>query len=200
MYIFMTQAEGSVELFDCNPALAFILANALVFGSAKLVDEHRYLMSLYKKRQMDILKLLGFPEGETDCKILCKVDVGALTIGNLLKLREALKDRAVRKWFEQLPLITNEIIILTGNPLWRNMLTSTLLLELATYDVPTDFQGVFGWIQDAAHWSSEHPLALGKMSSVQQLMNHWDEIEGLVNAGRKVRRVAGGETISLWRG
>lgn len=153
MYVFMSRNEEGIALFDGNPALAFLKANVRVFEHA------------------------GFSEEEKYRETLRKVDVWALNVSNLLRLRQALTDQEICKWFADLPCITNEIILLTGNQLWRNMLTFDLLRQLADDDIPMDFREIFPWIFDTAHWSSESPLVLGRISSVEQLVNRWSEIE-----------------------
>ena len=120
------------ELAVGNPTLAFALANSnLLRGSppeAAAVQARWYC----HKKQRDLLEWLGFPGTEPVARLLRKISPGAVTPSALHRLRLALlADPRTLKLLAPLPTINGDILELATIPKYINLLTPSLLREMA---------------------------------------------------------------------
>ena len=132
LMVLVRNEPWAMELAVGNPTLAFALANSnLLRGSppeAAAVQARWYC----HKKQRDLLEWLGFPGTEPVARLLRKISPGAVTPSALHRLRLALlADPRTLKLLAPLPTINGDILELATIPKYINLLTPSLLREMA---------------------------------------------------------------------
>jgi hypothetical protein len=136
LYRLLARCPGSDDLVDCNPALAFALANSRGFHPvSRPLDSARRLL---RRKQRDILGWLGFPATDRARRVLAKVPAEQVSVPVLFRLRRILqRDAEAANWLSHLPRITDETInILT---FYRAALSMPLLLDLQGADTRSEY-------------------------------------------------------------
>ncbi len=136
MLSFIARCGGpAADLVQSNPALAFALANNWIFHKPAVqrpLRSARALLGLGKK-QREILRWLGFPGSNAGRKILGKVLSCAISIPNLLYLRQAMEDPDVFKMMSHLSWLNAGVIRIITDPRLLPLVTFSFLEELANY-------------------------------------------------------------------
>ena len=132
LMVLVRNEPWAMELAVGNPTLAFALANSnLLRGSppeAAAVQARWYC----HKKQRDLLEWLGYPGTEPVARLLRKISPGAVTPSALHRLRLALlADPRTLKLLAPLPTINGDILELATIPKYINLLTPSLLREMA---------------------------------------------------------------------
>lgn len=132
LMVLVRNEPWAMDLAVGNPTLAFALANSnLLRGSppeAAAVQARWYC----HKKQRDLLEWLGFPGTEPVARLLRKISPGAVTPSALHRLRLALlADPRTLKLLAPLPTINGDILELATIPKYINLLTPSLLREMA---------------------------------------------------------------------
>lgn len=132
LMVLVRNEPWAMDLAVGNPTLAFALANSnLLRGSppeAAAVQARWYC----HKKQRDLLEWLGFPGTEPIARLLRKISPGAVTPSALHRLRLALlADPRTLKLLAPLPTINGDILELATIPKYINLLTPSLLREMA---------------------------------------------------------------------
>ena len=132
LMVLVRNEPWAMDLAVGNPTLAFALANSnLLRGSppeAAAVQARWYC----HKKQRDLLGWLGFPGTEPVARLLRKISPGAVTPSALHRLRLALlADPRTLKLLAPLPTINGDILELATIPKYINLLTPSLLREMA---------------------------------------------------------------------
>lgn len=125
------RCPGSLELYESNPAMAFALANNLVFHKPAVSQPYRAARSLIGQKQIKLAEWMRFPASKRGVRILSKITPGSLSAKSLYFFREAIHDPAVSKLLSHLERINSFVIILVNFQEIRSSLTFNLLHEVS---------------------------------------------------------------------
>ena len=127
---FCARCPGGLDLLRSSPALALMLANCWAFGR-KVQRPLRSCRGMLRKPQRKQLEWLGFVEpGKSTVRLLRKVPATCCTVGLLLSLRSALRNKEARKYLEHLPRINGGVVRLVSDPKLLPHVSYSLLKEI----------------------------------------------------------------------
>lgn len=132
MLAFLSRCGGpAADLTAGNPALAFMLANHLLFHQPAVSRPWRAARALLAKKRPQILAWLGFPGTRQVEKIIAKIKADAIIDDAwLLGLRPLLAEPKVRKRLSHLPFINRDVLYLTSKPAIFGLVGDGFLHEL----------------------------------------------------------------------
>ena len=130
VYNLLVRVPGAVDLFDSNPALAYMLASNWIFRDPAPRNHLRAARSLITKKQSRILEWLGFDGSKSTRNILRKIEPESLNIRQLLYLRNGLVNPDTRKFLSYVPVINNGVLRLATDSLFLPYLSPNLLKEI----------------------------------------------------------------------
>jgi hypothetical protein len=133
LQLFRARAQA-VELAGQSPALAFCLANGDLFASGRHAPPIATAAAWSRRRQREILGLLGYEDREGVARIVARILPEAVHARSMLRLRAALPDPAVARLLAHLPAIHAGVLGLVSDVELLPAVTPKLLAEVAARD------------------------------------------------------------------
>ncbi len=123
------RVPNGLELYRCNPGLAFCLANNWGFHRPVVAQPYRAARSLVRRKQREIARWLGFPATDAAVRILAKIEPPALTVKAMVFLRQALADVQLARVLGHLEVVNDDVLQMVSRKWLRPRLTPQLLVE-----------------------------------------------------------------------
>ncbi len=131
------RCPGAMDLMRSCPALAFALASSWVFrGEQRVRWPLRSARSLVRKRQRAIAGWLGFPATESAVRVLRRVPHAAVSIGSVLRLRNAMHDEELAPILRHVPSITYDVVRMISSDGLRRYCSPRLIIEAGSEPDP----------------------------------------------------------------
>jgi hypothetical protein len=128
----IAHCPGALDLAATNRGLAVALASSWVFHSPGVQRPLRAARSLVRGRRAAIAGWLGFPATRSAVSVLGKVRADALSVERLLWLRGTLREAALPRALQHLPVLTAPVLRVLCDVGLRRSAGHSLLEELAT--------------------------------------------------------------------
>ena len=142
------RCPGAFDLHVSNPALFYALASHWVFHKPAVRQPMRAARSLVRKKQKDIQRWLGFPATESARKILRRIPRMALSVENLLYLRDTLHDPERAKILAHLPRINAGALRLINDRRLMDHLAPRVIEEVGNDPENDDYANTYRMLID----------------------------------------------------
>ncbi|MBI4024857.1 MAG: PcfJ domain-containing protein, partial [Verrucomicrobia bacterium] len=129
----LARCPEASDLVRQNPALAFALASSWAFRPG-LTHPWRSARVMSRRRQRDLARWLGWPDGEWPARVLRKVEPAWCAVPLLLDLRDAMRRKDERKWLLHLPAVNGPVVAILRNQRLAGRFSFHFLRELAAAD------------------------------------------------------------------